>query len=130
VFGAEEGKISAGDQPMPSKIPSIVSSVLTVILLIVFGFLLTIGQVIALNGFSEREGNASFLTAFICQGVGIILCAILAWWLTKLFTQKFNWNKVLSVIISVVVTTVLGGGLAFASLIVSIGVAEAMWQAR
>jgi len=55
---------------MPGKIPSIISSVLTVILLIVFGFLLTIGQVVILNGFSEREGNASFMTAFVCQGVG------------------------------------------------------------
>jgi hypothetical protein len=58
--------------------------------------------------------------------VGIILCAILAWWLTKLFIQKFNLHKVLSVIISVIITTALGGGLAFTSLLVSIGVAEAM----
>ncbi|CAG0952717.1 hypothetical protein ANAEL_00157 [Anaerolineales bacterium] len=115
---------------MPSKIPSVISSVLTVILLIVFGFMLTIGQVIMLNGFSEREGNASFITAFACQGVGMILCAILAWWLTKLFIQKFKWNKVLSVIISVVATTILGSGLAFVSLFISIGVAEAIWQAR
>lgn len=125
-----KGKISAGDQSMSTKTPLVVSSVLTVILLIVFGFMLTIGQVIMLNGFSEREGNASFATAFACQGVVIILCTVLAWWLTRLLVQKFNWNKVLSVIISVVVTTVLGGGLAFASLIVSIGVAEAMWQSR
>jgi hypothetical protein len=115
---------------MPSKIPSIISSVLTVIFFILFGLVLTFGQLVILNGFSEREGNASFITAFVCQGVEIILCAILAWWLTKLLVQKFNWNKVLSVIISVVVTIVLGGGLAFASLLVSIGVAEAMWQAR
>jgi hypothetical protein len=115
---------------MPSKIPSIISSVLTVIFLLVFGFLLTIGQVVILNGFSEREGNASFLTAFICQGAGILACATLAWWLTKLLIQKFNWNRVLSVILSVIVTTFLGSGLAFTSLIVAIGVAEAMWQAR
>ena len=83
-----------------------------------------------LNGFSEREGNASFLTAFICQGVGMLVCAVLAWWLTSVLVQKFNWNKVLSVIISVVVTTALGSGLAFVSMLVSIGVAEAMWQAR
>jgi hypothetical protein len=115
---------------MSTKTPLVVSSVLTVIFLILFGLVLTFGQLVMLNGFSEREGIASFITAFVCQGVGIILCAILAWWLTKLLVQKFNWNKVLSVIISVFVTTVLGGGLAFASLLVSIGVAEAMWQAR
>jgi hypothetical protein len=125
-----KGKISAGDQPMSTKTPLVVSSVLTVIFLILIGLLLTFGQVIMLNGFSEREGNASFLTAFICQGVGMLVCAILAWWLNKLLVQKFNWNKVLSVIISVVVTTALGSGLAFVSLLVSIGVAEAMWQAR
>ncbi len=115
---------------MPTKIPSIVSSVLTIIFLILFGLILTFGQVVMLNGFSEREGNASLLTAFACQGVGIILCAFLSWWLTKLFIQKFNWNGILSVILSVIVTTFLGSGLAFTSLLVSIGVAEAMWQAR
>ena len=115
---------------MPTKTPLVVSSVLTVIFLVLFGLLLTFGQLVILNGFSEREGTASFITAFVCQGVGIILCAILSWWLTKLFVQKFNLNKVLSVIISVVVTTVLGSGLAFVSLLISIGVAEAMWQAR
>ena len=126
----EEGKISAGDQPMPTKTPLVVSSVLTVIFLILFGLVLTFGQLVMLNGFSEREGTASFITAFICQGVGIILCAILAWWLTKLLVQKFNWNKVMAVVSSVFVTTILGSGLAFVSLLISIGVAEAMWQAR
>jgi hypothetical protein len=126
MIGSETGKISAGDQLMSTKTPLVVSSVLTVIFLILFGLVLTFGQLVMLNGFSEREGIASFITAFVCQGVGIILCAILSWWLTKLLIQKFNLNKVLSVIISVAVTTVLGGGLAFVSLLVSIGVAEAM----
>jgi hypothetical protein len=129
MIDLEEGKISIGDQPM-SKTPLVVSSVFTVILLILFGLVLTFGQLVMLNGFSEREGTASFITAFICQGVGILVCAILAWWLAKLLIRKFNWNKVLSVIISVVATTVLGSGLAFVSLLVSIGVAEAIWQSR
>lgn len=111
---------------MPGKIPSVISSVFTVIFLILIGLVLTFGQVVMLNGFGEREGNVSFITAFVCQGVGMLLCAMLAWWLTKLLVQKFNWNKVLSVVVSVVVTTILGGGLAFVSLIVSLGVAEAI----
>jgi len=115
---------------VPEKTPFIISSVLTVILLLIFGFLLTIGQVVMLNGFSDREGNASFLTAFICQGVGILVCGVLAWWLTKLLVHKFNWNKALSVGLSVVVTTFLGSGLAFTSLMIAIGVAEAVWHAR
>jgi ABC-type transport system involved in multi-copper enzyme maturation permease subunit len=126
----EEGKIPAGDESMSTKTPSTISSVLTVILLILFGLVLTFGQVVMLNGFSEREGNASFVTAFVCQGVGILLCAILAWWLTKFLVQRFNWSKVLSVIISTLIATALGGGLAFVSLIVSLGVADAMWKAR
>jgi hypothetical protein len=111
---------------MSTKTPLVVSSVLTVIFLILIGLVLTFGQLVMLNGFSEKEGTASFVTAFVCQGVGMLVCAVLAWWLTKLFVQKFNWNKALAVIISVVVTTVLGSGLAFVSLLVSIGVAEAM----
>jgi len=55
---------------------------------------------------------------------------VLAWRLTNLLVKKCNWDKALSVVISVMVTTVPGGGLAFVSLIISIGVAEAMWQAR
>ena len=129
-MGNVTGKIPTGDQLMSSKIPSIISSVLTVILLLVFGLVLTFGQLVMLNGFSEKEGTASFITAFACQGVGMLVCAVLAWWLTKLLIQKFNWNKALSVIISVIVTTVLGSGLAFVSLLISIGVADAMWQAR
>jgi len=114
---------------MPRKTPFVISSVLTVIFLILFGLLLTFGQLIALNGFSEREGNASLLTAFACQGAGMLICAILAWRLTKAFIQKFNWNQALAVMISVFVSTILGSGLAFVSLIVSLGVAEIMWQA-
>jgi hypothetical protein len=114
---------------MPSKTPSVVSAVLTVIFLLLIGLILTFGQLVMLNGFSEREGTASFISAFVCQGVGLILCAALAWWLTKLFVQKFNWNKVLAVIVSVFIATILGSGLAFVSLIVSLGIAEAMWKA-
>lgn len=114
---------------MPSKTPSVVSAVLTVIFLLLIGLILTFGQLVMLNGFSEREGTASFISAFVCQGVGLILCAALAGWLTKLFVQKFNWNKVLAVIVSVFIATILGSGLAFVSLIVSLGIAEAMWKA-
>lgn len=111
---------------MTAKTLSVIASILTVILLILFGLLLTFGQVIALNGFSEREGMTSLTILLVCQGAGLILSAVFAGWLTRLLFEKFNWNKILAVIVSVVAGTILGGGLSFAALIISLFAAEGM----
>lgn len=115
---------------MPAKTLSIISAVLTVILNILIGIFLFVMTLVALNGFGDREGTAAVMITLICQGVGVILSAVLAARLTRRFVEKSNWNRTLSVILSIFAGTTLGTILAFASLALSIFAAGAMWQAR
>lgn len=115
---------------MTPKILSIISAVLTAVLTVLIGIFLFVMTLAALNGFSDREGSAAVSIMLVCQGIGVILSAILAGWLTRRFIEKFNWNKVLAVILSIAAGTTLGTILAFAALALSIFTAGAMWQAR
>jgi hypothetical protein len=115
---------------MPAKTLSIISAIITAVLVILFSTFIFFITLVALNGFSDREGTAAVTINLICSGGGAILSAILAGWLTRLAIEKFNWNKVLAIIVSILAGTTLGTVAAFGSLILSVIVAEAMWQAR
>jgi membrane protease YdiL (CAAX protease family) len=115
---------------MPTKTLSIISAVLTVVFLIVLGLVAFFSTLLALNGYGDSEGTAAVVITLVCQGVGLILAGVLAGWLTRLFIEKFNWNKILAVIVSVSAGSALGTILVFAALLLSIIAAEAMWQAR
>ena len=78
---------------------------------------------VALNGVSERQAMTAMGISLVCQGIGVILLGILAGWLTKLMITKFNWNKILAVVIAVTLGTLFGGIIAFLSIIISIPVA-------
>ena len=64
---------------MPTKTPSIISAVLTVILLLLVGALSMFMTMVALNGFTGSEGGPALLTSLMCNGIAVILSAILAW---------------------------------------------------
>lgn len=109
---------------MPNKTPAIVSAVITFILLLIISVILSFGQLVALNGFSERAGTISLATSLICQGVGNILAVIIAWRLTIRFITKSNWSNIAAVLVSVLAGTLTGAGLTFVSMIASILLAE------
>ena len=115
---------------MPTKTPSIVSTILTVILLI----LVTIGSgfflLVALNGFSESDGGPGLITALVCNIVGIIFAAILAWRLPRWLIEKFNWNRIVAVLVSVAAGFFLGSGLSFASMFIGVLLASTIQNAR
>ena len=108
---------------MPTKTPAIISTILTVIILITFAILSIFTQMIALNGASERQGVTAMGISLVCQGVGVILAGMLAWWLTNLAITRFNWNKVLAVITATIAGTLLGGLISFLSIIIAIPMA-------
>ncbi len=108
---------------MPSKIPAILSTVLTVIILIGFSVLSVLTQMLALNGASERQGMTALGISLVCQGVGVILAGIFVWWLTNTAVHKWNRNKIVSVIIAVLAGTTLGGLISLLSIFISIPVA-------
>jgi hypothetical protein len=108
---------------MSNKTLSIISSVLTVLILILFGILSQFIQMLALNGANERQGVIATSVSIVCQGVGIILAAMLAWRLVDLAVTRFHWNRILAVIVAILVGTLLGGVISFLSVIIAIPIA-------
>ena len=108
---------------MTNKTPAIISSILTVIVLILFAVVSIFTQMIALNGVSESQGMTAMGISLVCQGVGLILVGIFAGWITNLLITKYNWNKVLSVIVPVILGILFGGTISFLSTIISIPLA-------
>ena len=108
---------------MPNKTPAIISVILTILLLIVFAIVSVLFEMLALNGASERQGMTAMGISLLCQGVGAVLLGIFAWWLTNLLISKFNWNKIIAVVVTVFLGTTIGTGISFLSLIISIPIA-------
>ena len=115
---------------MPTKTPSIVSTVLTVVLLLLFGAVSLFFLIILLNGFSDREAGPALITALVCNGIGIILSAVLAWYLSRWFIGRFNMNSIVAVIVSILAGFLFGGGISFVSIFIGAIVADSIWNAR
>lgn len=108
---------------MPNKTPAVISVILTILLLVVFAIVSVLFEMLALNGASERQGMTAMGISLLCQGVGAVLLGIFAWWLTNLLISKFNWNKIIAVVVTVFLGTTIGTGISFLSLIISIPIA-------
>jgi hypothetical protein len=78
---------------------------------------------LTLNGASERQGMTAMGTSIVCQGLAALLLAFLAWRSTNLLITKFQWNALVTVIAVVVVSLLLGVGVSFLSILVSIPLA-------
>jgi len=108
---------------VPNKTPAIISTILTLLILVIFAVLSVFTQMIALNSVSERQGVTAISISLVCQGVGVLLAGIFAWWMTNLMIAKFNWKKILAVIIAVTIGTLAGGLISFLSIVIAIPVA-------
>jgi len=115
---------------MPTKTPSIVSTILTVISLLLFGAASMFFLLVALNGFSGSEGGPALTTGAVCNGIGIILAAVLAWKMPSWLMNKFNWSSIVAVFVSVLVSFFVGSGLSLVSLFIGVIVADSLWNAR
>ena len=115
---------------MPTKTPPVISTIITVLLLLLTAALGLFSLVIALNGYDDRAGGPALATTFACNGIVIILAAMLAWRLPRWLVGKFNWNSVLAVIVSAIAGTTAGGVLSFISVLIGIFIAGAIWNAR
>lgn len=113
-----------------SKTPSIVSIILTVILLILFGIASMFFLTLALNGFSTRDGGPALLTALICNVIGIVLAALAAWRLPRWLIGKFNWNSIAAVIVSTFVGFFFGSGISTAAMFIGVIIADQIWKSR
>ncbi len=105
---------------MNNKTPAIVSAISTVILLIIFGILSILFEMVALNGASGKQGTVALVISLVCNGLSVILFGLFSSWFTKLAITKFNWNKILAVAVAVTLGTIFGMAVSFLSLIASI----------
>ncbi len=108
---------------MSNKTPAIISAISTIVLIVLFAVLSVFTQMLALNGVSERQGMTAMGISLVCQGVGLILAGLFAGWITNLVIAKFNWNKILAVIVAVIAGVLIGGTISFVSTIISIPLA-------
>lgn len=115
---------------MPTKTPSIISTVLTVLSLLVFVIASLFFSLVALNGFSESQGTPALIASLICNGIGIILAAVVAWRMPAWLIHKFSWKSLWAVLVSLIVSFFLGGGISIVAMFVSILVADILWNVR
>ncbi len=109
---------------MPSRLPAILAAIATFLLLLAAGFSFFFVQIIALNGVtSENQAFASLGIGLICQGVSLLLATVFAGWFSHWMISKFNWNKVLAVVLAVISGVMLGSILSFISMVASIPIA-------
>ena len=108
---------------MSNKTLSMISGLSTFFILIAFGVISVFIQMLVLNGVSESQGFNTMSISLICQSVGLFPAIILARWLPNFLITKFNWNKVLAVVVAVIAGTLLGGLMSVVSMVVSIPLA-------
>lgn len=121
--GGYNQKINIIGENMSSKTPAIISSILTIVLLIIFAVLSVFMQMLVLNGASERQGFTAMGISLACQGITALLVGLLAGRVTNLLISKFNWNNILAVAAAVIPRTALGGLVSFLSVIIAIPLA-------
>lgn len=110
---------------MPSKTPSIIAAILTVILQAAIAVFATFMQMVALNGpaATTTQMNIGAGTGVVCQVILIILAAILSAWLTKSFITRFNWKAFVAVIVSILITLVASIVFSLVALFISVIIA-------
>jgi hypothetical protein len=108
---------------MPNKTPALISSVSTILILVLFAIFSVFVQMLALNGVSESQGVTAMGISLLCQAIIAMLAGIFTGWLTNFTIRKFNWNKVLAVILSVIAGTLSGAMISFLALIISLPLA-------
>ena len=113
---------------MGPKSSSIVSRVITIIILVVIGISIIFVEIIALNGFSDREAGPALITALICHSASAILVVILVGRLAPLLMTKFNWNGILAMMVSVFAGTLSGGFLFLLATVLSVLLAAVLWE--
>jgi hypothetical protein len=114
--------IISGDR-MSTKAPAAISATLTILILILLAVLFVLLQMVALNGFSERQGLTAMGLSLGCQSLVILLLGALAARATTFLITRAEWNNILAVAVTVFAAATIGGVIAFLSTIIAIPVA-------
>ena len=107
---------------MNARTAGIISSAITVIALLIAGAVLLLGELVALNGFSESEGLIALALSLTGQIIGLVLAALAAGKLTRRFIEKNDLNSILSVLAASFAAICLGLLIAIAAVILSVAI--------
>ena len=102
------------------KTPAAISATLTIVILTLLAIVFVLFQMVALNGASERQGMTAMGIALGCQSIVIIFLGMFAVRATNFLITKVGWDRILAVIITVIVTTSIGGTISFLATIIAI----------
>jgi hypothetical protein len=108
---------------MSTRTASILSTILGILLLLIFAVLTVIFELIALNGVSESQGMRAIGISLACLGAGAILLGILAWKATNFLIMRFDLNPILAITLTVGLAMLVGGTLSILSIFVSLPLA-------
>jgi hypothetical protein len=103
-----------------NKVPLAIAGLSTFFILIAVGVLSVFGQMAVLNGAKDSQAFNAMAASVICQSVYLLIAVVLARWLANLLITKFNWNKILAILVAIIVPTGLGAVIAFLAVIVTI----------
>lgn len=108
---------------MSTRTAAILSTILSILMLVIFAVLVVIFEILALNGVPESQGVRAIGISLACLGVGVILLGILAWKLTAFLIQKFKLNPALAVLLTVALMLLIGGTISILSIFISLPLA-------
>ena len=98
---------------------SLISVIITVLCLLILDVLSLFIQMIVLNGVSEKQGLVAMGLWFLGQIFILPIAGALAGWMANFLLSKWNWNKVIAIIVACLGGIALGTILSFVSVILS-----------
>ncbi|HET9912336.1 MAG TPA: hypothetical protein VFQ13_10630 [Anaerolineales bacterium] len=102
------------------KTPAAISATLTIVILTLLAIVFVLFQMVALNGAGERQGMTAMGIALGCQSIVIIFLGLFSARATNFLITKVGWDRILAVIVTVLVTTSIGGMISFLATIIAI----------
>jgi hypothetical protein len=108
---------------MSTRTAAILSTILSILMLVIFAVLVVIFEILALNGVPESQGVRAIGISLACLGVSAILLGVLAWKATAFLIQKFKLNPALAVLLTVFLMLLIGGTISILSIFISIPLA-------
>ena len=102
---------------MSVKTSSMIAGLTTFVLVILLSVLAGFMQMVTMNGATTGQGFNAVAVLAVCQSLILLVCVVLARWLTNWLMTKFNWNGFLAILIAVFGAVMLGAGVSVISIV-------------
>jgi hypothetical protein len=103
----------------------ILSAIITFVLLLLYSAALFFFLLVAMNGFSERQGMPVIIGYFIVAAISVFVSALASWLLTRKF-QNGGMNAFLTVVLPALLFSILGAAVIFVVSVVLVAIGAEM----